>query len=340
MHQLTLRIPDSPFGGYQIRIDPWEVDYGDQTPLAPQAELDDNGAHVDHEVELPEASWAPIRPEVAASIPHQRVVFIDGVRRLEARLHARQGGQLIYGAFGCYAVGAVLLTPDAACFAESVVRREVVLGAGERLPAPVHVRPELTYETASTPESEVDAPLRYIQDSMRRAEARLAVEQCREDTLTIVDGPLSFEPERRGMALGYVKRLHQLYLPARLVPMLTALPAGARTPMFLIRPKRSGFERYSWFQRLATPDLGSIELHGLVRIEASVTIGIPTARSLANTAAAWLPKLAPSRARDPRSPQNLLPIGALEQRLRKVSGNAALVRRWIETLIVQEARRG
>lgn len=340
MEQLPLRMSASPFGQYRIRIDPWEVDYGDQTPLAIGGDASDGDAQVDHEVEVSEASWAPIHPEAVGAMPQQRVVFIDGVRRLEARLHALQGSQIIYGAFGCYAVGAVVLGPEAASFGETSVVREVVLGSGAVLPADVRVRPDLTYKPTSTAPPEVDAPLRHIQDAMRSAEAQLAAKHCDADTLTIVDGPLSFEPERKGAALGYVKRLHQLYVPPSLLPMLASLPPGARTPVFLIRPRRSGLTRYSWFQRLAAPGPGTIELHGLVRLEASETLGLEAARALANAAAAWLPRVAPSRARDPRSPQNLLPIGALEQRLRKMSGNPALARRWIETFIVEEARRG
>ena len=53
--------------------------------------------------------------------------------------------------------------------------------------------------------------LRHIQRAMRLAEATLARDLCRDDTLTIVDGPLSFGPERRGLAFGYIKRVHELY---------------------------------------------------------------------------------------------------------------------------------
>ncbi len=28
-----------PFGAFKVRIDPWEVDYGDQTPLAAPEEI-------------------------------------------------------------------------------------------------------------------------------------------------------------------------------------------------------------------------------------------------------------------------------------------------------------
>lgn len=325
------------FGDYCVRIDPWQVEYGDQTPLAPAEDQPDE--QVDHEIEVGDAKWHAITPTGAAR-PHKRVVFIDGIRRLEARVHARQGEQLIYGGFGSFAVGAVVVENSSASFGDLRVFRVAVLGAGERLPAPVQVWSNLIYEPESTPNAEVDGPLRHIQKSMRLAEATLARDLCSHDTLTIVDGPLSFEPERRGVALGYIKRVHELYLPAKFIPLLAALPAGARTPMFRIQTAKSGFARYSWFQRLAAPGPGATDMHGIVRLQVAANVGVDAARGLANAATAWLPRTAPKRARDPRSPQNLLPIGALEQKLRVALGDARLFRRWIEALVAKEASRG
>jgi len=327
----------SLFGDFRVRIDPWEVDYGDQTPLAPADDQPDE--QVDHEIEVSDPGWQAITP-TGDPTPHQRVVFIDGVRRLEARVHARQGEELIYGGFGSFAVGAVEVENSSASFGALRVSRVAVLGAGECLPGPVHVRPSLIYQSESTPHAEVDGPLRHIQKSMRLAEATLARDLCSHDTLTIVDGPLSFEPERRGVALGYIKRVHELYLPAKFIPLLAALPAGTRTPMFGIQTAKSGFARYSWFQRLADPGPGATEMHGIVRLEVAASVGVDAARDLANAATAWLPRTAPKRARDPRSPQNLLPIGALEQKLRVALGDARLFRRWIEALVAKEASRG
>jgi len=322
------------FGEFRVRIDPWEVDYGDQTPLAPTEDrLDET---VEHEVECEDADWRAIVPPSQAA-PYQRVLVIDGVRRLEARIHARQGEQLVYGGFGSFAVGAVQLQNGSASFDAVRVFRVAILGSSKRLPGSVHIRPNLDYEAESTSNLEVDGPLRYLQKSMRLAEATLARDLCREDTLTIVDGPLSFEPERRGVALGYIKRIHELYLPGRFLQLLATLPAGSRTPVFAIRTARSGFARYSWFQRLAEPGAGATDMHGIVRLEVAAAVGIDAARSLANAATRWLPHTAPSRARDPRSPQNLLPIGALERKLRVALGDARLFRRWIEALVAKEA---
>lgn len=328
--------PQPVFGAFRVRVDPWEVDYGDQTPLAPSD--DEPNEHVDHQVEAKDAEWTAITPQGETSLP-PRVVFIDGVRRLEVRINARNGDRLIYGGFGSFGVGAVDVENSSASFGELRVSRVAVLGAGENLPGPVQVRANLVYGAESTPNIELDGPLRHIQKSMRLAEATLARDTCRDDTLTIVDGPLSFEPARKGLALGYIKRIHQLYLPAKFIPLLAALPAGARTPIFSIQSAGAGFSRYSWFQRLARPRPGETELHGIVRLEVSANVGVETARRLADSATTWLPRTAPKRARDPRSPQNLLPIGALEQKLRAALGDARLFRRWIEVLVTKEAIR-
>lgn len=329
----------SIFGDLRVRYDPWEVDYGDQTPLA--APEQESAEKVDLEIEEKSSRWVPIYPPSDA-VPPRRALFVDGVRRLEARIHVREGEQLVYGAFGSFAIGWVELHSSAAAFGEARPFRTAVLGADLRFPSDVQVRPDLVYRAESTPEREVDSPFQYIQDSMRREEAKLAGELSREDALVIVDGPLSFEAERHRepvASLGYIKRLHKLYLPPRLLPLLATLPAGTRTPLFDIQYAKSGFHRYAWFQRLAKPSEGASEMHGIVRLEVSSKVGISRALALANTTTAWLPRVAPKQARDPRSPQNLLPIGALEQRLRIHLGNAQLFRRWIQTLIAKEARR-
>ena len=328
------------FGGFKLLVDPWEVDYGDQTRIAPPAEEGGEGPHerVDHEVECGEGAWEAIAPCEAP--PRRRVLFIDGVRRLEARVHARQGERLIYGAFGSLAVGAVALEDGRARFDAARVSRLAVLGGGVRLPGPVVVRPNLIYTPESAESAEADGPLRRIQDLMRLAEAELAAELVRPDTLVIVDGPLSFERERKGLALGYVKRVHELYLPPRFLPLIATLPATRRTPLFLIQGQKGGRARYSWFQRLAAPPPGLTDMHGIVRLEVAASVGLEVARQLADTATVLLPRTAPGRARDPRSPQNLLPIGALEQQLRVGMGDARLFRRWIEDLVAREALHG
>lgn len=92
------------FGDLQVRLDPWQVDYGAELPLDSEQEAaaDEN---IILDIEVPPEQWQPITP-VAVRI-HERLVFVDGVRRVEARLIVRRADRICHGAFGSYAVGAV-----------------------------------------------------------------------------------------------------------------------------------------------------------------------------------------------------------------------------------------
>jgi hypothetical protein len=50
-----------------------------------------------------------------------------------------------------------------------------------------------------------------------------------------------------------------------------------------------------------------------------------------------LPRFASQPQHDPRAPQNLLPIGGLERRLRHEMGDSAFIRRAIEDQLTREA---
>ena len=322
----------SLFGSFQVRVDPWDVDYGSETPLEPLDDKPDEDIVLD--VEMPPDQWRPLNPGPVRA--PERLFFVDGVRRLETRLVVNNNGQLLHGGFGSFAVGCVEVRPGRATFGDQDLGREVILGSGQRLPQDVTLRPNLIYAARSAKQSEPDAPLRTIQANMRRAEFRLARRLTDlADTLVVTDGPLG--AEGKGNAVGLIKRISQLYLPSCLLPVLTSLPAGTRTPVFAIRAVSRRFNRLAWFLRLASVLPGESELHGLVRLEVAESVGAAGARFLADLTAVLLPRFAPPRARDPRSPQNLLPVGALEQQLRHALGDQRLVRRWIQTLVAREA---
>jgi hypothetical protein len=322
----------SLFSPFQVRVDPWDVDYGSETPLEPIGDEPDEDVVLD--IEFPPDRWTAISPGPAPA--PERVFFIDGVRRLETRLIVNNSGQFLHGGFGSFAVGCVEVRPGQASFGARDLGREVILGSGKCLPHDVAVRPNLVYAARSAKETEPDAALRAIQANMRRAEVRLARRLADlAGTLVVTDGPLG--AEGKGNAVGLIKRISELYLPGYLLPLLARLPAATRTPLFAIRSRSRRFDRLAWFLRLASVLPGESELHGLVRLEVAESVGAAGARLLADLTAVLLPRFAPPRARDPRSPQNLLPIGALEQQLRHSLGDQRLVRRWIQTLVAREA---
>src|SRR5207244_6713547 len=94
----------------------------------------------------------------------------------------------------------------------------------------------LHYRPVSTSRREPGAPLMRIQEEMRLAEERLARRLSeRTDTLVVTDGPLTFGDAKGGGAVGYVKRLFELYVDTALLGVLAALPAGWRSPLFALQ---------------------------------------------------------------------------------------------------------
>jgi hypothetical protein len=91
------------FGTFQVRVDPWEVEYGSETPLEPLDDTPDEDVVLD--VEVPPDQWSPLNPGPVRA--PERVYFVDGVRRLETRLVVNRSGKVLHGGFGSFAVGCV-----------------------------------------------------------------------------------------------------------------------------------------------------------------------------------------------------------------------------------------
>ncbi len=322
----------SVFGDRVVRLDPWQVEYGAEVTAIDH--VSDPEA-VDLEVEHPLKDWQPIHPgEVPAP---DRIFFVDGVRRLEARVVVRDDDGYVFGGFGSYGVGATEVKDGHASFAVLGADHIVATGAGLRLDEDVALRPGLLYRAVSTQSREEDGPLRAIHSEMRIAEERLGRQLAAEaDALVITDGPLSFEEATPGDVVGYVKRVMELYLSGEALAVLEKLPAASRTPIFSIRASKR-FARYAWFQRLEAPRPGDADYSGIVRLEVSEVVGLETARKLADACTRLIPRFRGKRGLHARGPQNLIPIGALEQRLRRELGDPRLLRRLIETLIAREA---
>lgn len=323
--------PSGTFGGFDVRIDPWAVEYGGETPTEFQPEMDD-ASLVDVSIEVEASVWGPIKPSVVAT--SHAVSFVDGVRRLEARLVVTREGRVIHGALGSFGVGAVECRNGRAVFGEERRGRLMVFGSGEVPPSPLELAPALVYAPHSVPDEDGDAPLKGIHNEMRAVERQLARDHAAPDRVVVADGPLAPGETTAGHVVGFVKRLFKLYVPADQLAVLRALPMAARTPLFLIAGN-DRFSRYSWFVRIG-PRLGiESDFTGLVRLEVSGTVGREEAVRLADLLTTLLPRFVPSRTRDPRAPQNLVPIGALEQHLRRSLGDARLIHRRLATRLAR-----
>jgi hypothetical protein len=255
---------------------------------------------------------------------------------MEARLVVTKSGRVLHGALGAYGVGVVHCRNGQATFGEELRGRVMIFGAAEIPPASIAISPGLVYEPRSVPEEDPEAPLRGLHREMRAVEEQFARKLAADQSvLVLVDGPLSIGDATPGRVVGFVKRLFKLYLGQEHLPVLRALPCGARTPVFLIS-SAGRFSRFSWFTRIAKRLPVESDFTGLVRLEVSEGVGIDEAVRLADMTTSVVPRFVPSRSRDPRAPQNLVPIGALEQHLRRGLGDARLIHRRLATLLARE----
>jgi hypothetical protein len=87
----------------------------------------------------------------------------------------------------------------------------------------------------------------------------------------------------------------------------------------------TSWRRNSWYLRL--PGRSAAPWAGVVRLECSADVPLPEVRRLASLSALLLPPLASSPHKEPRAPQNLVPIGGLERELRRRLGDQQLLYR-------------
>ena len=174
---------------------------------------------------------------------------------------------------------------------------------------------------------------------MREEEGRLAEDLCEAGYLVVVDGPLNFVRSRDLPVVGYVKTHYRALLPPEHHARIPELQAGERCSLF-----RLGQDRYSCYLRLAAPGETSSPWYGIVRLEMPQSPGLAAAIAVADSVAATVPPYAGVSHRDPRAPQNLQPIGALERHIRHLLGHAGLatraVREAVQALMLQEEPHG
>ena len=97
---------------------------------------------------------------------------------------------------------------------------------------------------------------------------------------------------------------------------------GQRTPAFTMG---TSWRRNSWYLQL--PGTPGVPWSGIVRLECSADLPAAEVIRLADLTARLLPPLASSPHKDPRAPQNLVPIGGLERELRHRLGDQQLLYR-------------
>lgn len=329
---MTARLPRPPAGrgeDHPVRfsVDPWDPAYGTSTG----GQLGESSAEVDVDVEVPAAEWAPVDPSPALA-PPSAVLFVDGVRRVDAQVWVHgPSGVAAPALCASYAAGVVCCCPDQGAHVVSAdVRRGLFTTADEGADLVTAAgRYEAVKTETHTPETAGVAPMQLLSLALQRglmaAEQEVA-EQARAghssaDDLLVVDGPLH-ERRRLPRAIGFVKTHRSEYLPERLVGVVAALRAGQRTPVFRVG---SRFEVYTWYLRL--PCAPGAPWAGVVRVECSAELPAAEAGALAATSQVTLGRFASTEYKDSRAPANLYPIAGLERALRRRMGEPGVLYR-------------
>jgi len=307
----------------RLFVEPWDPGYG--SPMEADAHLAPAESSIDANVET--ANWAPI-DGVDDGI--RDIAFVDGVRRIDARVTIDDPSGPVPGICGTLAVGATHWNREVPSSEVRDVRieRMAVLGSGRaEIFPPVALQPG--YTTVAIADTDPDHLIGEIHDRMRRLEGETATRLAAEGCFVVADGPLHALSAQT--TVGYVKSHRVTYLPAEKNSVVAALEPCQRTPLFTL----SEYQRYSWYLRLARIT-GGHSWTGIVRCEASGGLPLAQVRVIADRTAAVLPLTASAGHIDPRAPQNLVPIGALESELRHQMGDPMLVNRALREAVMEE----
>jgi hypothetical protein len=301
-------------GSVRFAVESWSPEYGSPFENGDEGETP---PAVDLRVEVPPEHWAPIDPRGSAA---RSVAFVDGVRRIDARIWASNGeGGVTGGICASYAAG-VVRCDGAARVERPCVERGLF---GPRVEDGIPTRAGL-YLPFRTADDKFQHLSNELQNRLGALEIQVAAAVSAAD-LVVVDGPLSHRENVPG-AIGFVKTHHVTYLPDMERQILARLLPGQRTPVFLTQ---TTWSRYSWYLRL--PGGSGHPWAGIVRCEAASTLSREEAVARADAPSATLPAFASAPHKDSRAPQNLYPIAGLERDLRHRLGDATLVYRLLRS---------
>ena len=319
----------------RFSVDGWDPRYG--TSVETEEDLGESTARVDVAVEVPAARWRPVDPKDGLAQP-AALLFVDGVRRIEARVWIEDStpdGTPAHEASAAlcasYAAGVVCCCARQAHLVHAEPRRGLFTVASHAADIATWAgtyTAQRTRPAAGRPLAETLSQLlqRCLTDleveaavAARSALARHGIGD--RDDLLVVDGPLR-ERQHLPRALGYIKSHRSSYLPPELNSLVGRLEPGQRTPVFLMG---TSWDRHSWYLRLPGPP-GS-PWAGVVRIECSADLPVPEVIQLAAMSQKCLGRFASAAYKDSRAPQNLYPIAGLERELRRRLGDPRLLYR-------------
>jgi hypothetical protein len=303
-------------------VDPWDPGYGMAfgEEMTGQA-LQESTAELNLDFEVPADKWRPLTPGTTAERP-DTVLFLDGVRRIDARIWVHGADpQPSAGIAASYAAGLVCINGSARV-SEVAVERSLFTAAADATGLSSR-HGDYPVRRAAGPG--LDQLSLALQQRLSDTEVQLALlfrkEHPDANDLLFVDGPLRGRTHL-DRTIGFVKTHHTSYLPPEQAAVVGSLDAGQRTPAFTMG---TSWRRCSWYLRL--PGSPGAPWSGVVRLECSAELPVPEVTRLADLSAWLLPPLASSPHKDPRAPQNLVPIGGLERELRRRLGDQQLLYR-------------
>lgn len=297
------------------RLEAWNPEYAMPQALELQSS-DGQGVHTHLE-----GPWTARKP---SWVDWPVLYFVDGRLRVDAMVANEAGERALLLTL---AIGALLRDGNGIRLVETELKRVLLHSAPVAQAIAIE---NMVYEPHHTPARTSEELLQQATRLMRGYEADLAARL--PGGLAVVDGPLfqGRAPLERPL-LGYAKSFAQLYLPPFEAQLLPQLQPGERTPVFRVEQSQSRrkFPLWVWFMRL--PLKPSAPFHSaasLLRVE-TVAPDLEIATQRADLSVKLFEQMASSPARDPRAPQNLIPIGGLEQLLGRHMGAAEVVRRKI-----------
>lgn len=297
----------------QLAIDTWAPAYGSALDAG---DLQPTTSSVDVGREVPDGEWRPLAPGPSTTTVRD-AVFVDGVRRIDARVWVTAEDGRPRGAIAVSIAAGAVRTNGRAEIIDARTDRLVIGPAG----TPQIDAGGFVYKPVASSGEDDGALMVTLSNRLRQLE-RTVLDALPDAPLVVVDGPL--DARRQDInTIGYVKTHHTQYLPPTVTSILGELGPGTRTPVFVVTD--GSRDRYSWYVCLA--DAPGHPWAGVVRVETSAGQPLEDAVALADRTAASLPLFASQRHRDPRAPQNLVPIGGLERHLKRRLGDARLLER-------------
>ncbi|NBE94068.1 hypothetical protein FE391_26415 [Nonomuraea sp. KC401] len=301
-------------------VDPWDPGYAAALAVEALSELGSTSAELVLDVERPAADWKPVTPGPDAD-PPRTLLVADGVRRIDARVWVHDPGSAmpVPGIAASYAAGIVRCGRDGADLAEIQVNRTLISASPD---TPEVKTGHALYRPSKAADSSFEELSLALQRQVTQLEVDLAVRhRSASDDLLLVDGPLRGRTHLP-RTVGYIKTHHTAYLPSPQSGVVAALAPGQRTPVFLMG---TSWRRHAWYVRL--PVRSAAPWAGVARCEAGADLDPAQVVRLADALTLALPPLAGVDYKDPRAPQNLVPIGGLEKLLRHHLGDSRLLYR-------------